>query len=81
MNREEINNKTTRETYKITIENQKDQETQIKVKEYIPYYYSNWEIIKTTHDYEKINANEINFNISAPKGKTEIIYTVEFRRI
>ncbi len=35
--------------------------------------YGNWKVLKTSHPYEKINANQIQFDVAVPKGKEVIL--------
>jgi hypothetical protein len=76
-NIEETKN-TRSESYKITLENQKDQEITVKVKEHA--YPFNWTIIKTSMPFEKKSSTEFNYYVKVPaKGTAEITYTIEYR--
>jgi len=68
----------TKATYKITLENQKDESVIVAVKE--PIGRSS-KVIKNSHSFESKSSTEIEFSVSVPsKGETIITYTVETRR-
>jgi hypothetical protein len=77
-NVEETRNLIRRESYRITLENQKDQEITVKVKERA--YNLNWTIIKTSMPFEKKSSTEFYYYVKVPaKGKAEITYTIEYK--
>jgi hypothetical protein len=45
------------------------------------YRAANWRITETTHTHEKKNANTVDFKLTVPKDKEQVIrYTVEYTR-
>jgi hypothetical protein len=67
------------ETYEIKLRNRKDEDTvEIRVPETL-YRWSNWEIISTTDDFEKLNSNSIEFRVDVAPGEERVIrYTVRY---
>ncbi len=67
------------ETYEIRLRNRKETETvEIRVPEYL-FRWSNWEIIATSHDYDKVDSSTIEFRVPVePQGETVITYTVRY---
>lgn len=67
------------ETYQITLRNRKDSETvEIRVPETM-FRWSNWEILETSHEFNKTNSNTIEFRVEVPpQGETVITYTVQY---
>jgi hypothetical protein len=67
------------ETFEITLSNHKDDEVvQIRVPERL-YRWSNWEILNTSHPYEKLNAHTIEFRVDVPPGEDVVVtYTVQY---
>ena len=66
-----------RYSYKITLENQKDEAVTVVVKETLG---GNWTITRNSMNYDKKSASEIEFNVNVPsKGEAEVTYTVEYR--
>ena len=67
------------EDWEIKLRNRKKEAVEIKVREYHSDY---WEILSTTHKYEKIDANRIEFTIKTPPHKEgeelKIKYTVRY---
>ena len=66
------------ETYEITLRNHKDEAVDIIIKE--PLYRSaNWKLYNQTHDYEKIDAQNIKFTVTVPKDGTKTLsYLVRY---
>lgn len=68
----------TKEQYRITLENQKDEAVKVRVKEHL--YGGSWTISGNSQPYEKKSSTEIDFIVEVPaKGKAEVSYTVEYR--
>ncbi|MBS3791699.1 DUF4139 domain-containing protein [Candidatus Bipolaricaulota bacterium] len=60
----------------ITIENKKEKPIQLLIKERLP---GDWEIIRSSHDYEKVNSRVIQYGEAVPaKGTVEISYLVQY---
>jgi hypothetical protein len=74
-----ISNTVIEETFEIKLRNRKDNETvEIRVPERL-YRWSNWEIIDTSDDFEKINSNSIEFRVLVEPGEERIIsYKVRY---
>ncbi len=76
INHEKIRPNVYRDTIEITIKNEKNENVKVKIKEYL---WGNWKIIETTNMYEKIDANNIEFNLDInKKSKFTVKYTVEY---
>lgn len=64
------------DTYEISIRNHKDEKVTVQVVEHLANY---WEVIKTSHTYEKKDAHTIEFAVDVPKDGTEkLTYTVRY---
>ena len=71
--RRKITDRVREEDVEIEIRNHKKEEIIVKVVEKL---YGYWEIKKSSHEYEKKDANTIEFDIKVPKNKKEkITYT------
>lgn len=67
-----------RETFEIEIRNRSEEEVTVRVVEHL-YRWSNWEIQKPSQDYEKKDAQTIEFPVTvAPDGTETVTYTVEY---
>jgi hypothetical protein len=65
-----------RDTIEITLKNEKNEDINAKVKEYL---WGNWSIVEASHKYTKIDANNIEFDIKVPKkSSTTIKYSAEY---
>jgi hypothetical protein len=66
------------ETIEIKVRNHKDEAVNVIVKENL-YRWVNWEITKTTTDFEKVDARTVHFPVSIePDGEAVIRYTVHY---
>lgn len=67
------------ETYEIRLRNRKDDmPVEIRVPERL-LRWSNWEILSSSHTYEKTNSSSIEFRVEVPpQGETVITYTVQY---
>lgn len=62
----------------INLRNHKESRVTVQVRD---NFYGDWEVLRTTHDEEKIDANTLEFSVQIPSdGETEIQYTIERRR-
>ncbi len=73
--------KLARDTYEagfeISLRNHKDEDVTVKVIEPIP---GDWEMISSSHNYEKTGAFKAEFNITVPKdGEVKVAYKVRMR--
>ncbi len=66
------------ETFEITLRNQKESTTSVKVVEPL-YRWRNWKITSATDDYRKENASTIEFDVTLkPEEQKVITYTVHY---
>lgn len=71
--------RTITESFAITLGNAKDKEATIQVFESLPRW-SDWEIIESSVEAIKKNANQVEFNVPVPaNGETVLTYTVRYR--
>jgi hypothetical protein len=67
-----------RERFEITLRNHKDEDVEIIVKENL-FRWIEWEIIESSHPYEKVDARTIHFKVRVPKeSERKVTYTVEY---
>jgi hypothetical protein len=67
-----------RETFEIEIRNRSDEPVTVQVVEHL-YRWSNWEIRKPSHAFEKSDAQTIEFPVTVkPDGSQTVRYTVEY---
>jgi hypothetical protein len=67
-----------RETFEIEIRNRSEDEVTVKVLEQL-YRWSNWVIAEHSSDYEKTDAQTIEFPVNVAPGTTQTVrYTVEY---
>ena len=67
-----------RETFEIEIRNRSEDEVTVKVIEQL-YRWSNWVIAEHNSDYEKTDAQTIEFPVNVAPGATHTVrYTVEY---
>lgn len=70
----------TEESYQIKLRNHKEEKVEVVVVEHL-YAYTEWEIRESTHDYEKKDANTIEFKIHLdPDQEVVLNYTVRYYR-
>jgi hypothetical protein len=70
----------TEESYQIKLRNHKEEKVEVVVVEHL-YAYTEWEIRESTHDYEKKDANTIEFKIHLDKDQEVVLdYTVRYFR-
>ncbi len=64
------------EEYEISIRNHKDERITVQVVEHLGRY---WEILRSSHDYEKKDAQTIEFSVEiAGNGEQKITYTIRY---
>jgi hypothetical protein len=62
----------------INLRNHKNNRVTVQVRD---NFYGDWEVLKSTHNEEKVDANTLEFSVRIPgDGETEIQYTIERRR-
>lgn len=63
-------------TYKIVLKNRKDTDVTVDVKKQLGY---SWEVVKSTHKYNKADAQNVEFAIPVSAGKeTELVFTIRY---
>jgi hypothetical protein len=68
--------KSVEETYRIVLRNHKDEAVEVRVVEHL-FRWSNWRLLRASHDYEEMDSSNIEFRVRVPaEGETEITYTV-----
>jgi len=74
-----ISNNVLQETYEIRLRNFKDTApVEIRVPERLNRW-SNWEILNSSHEFEQLNSNSIEFRVDVvPRTETVITYTVQY---
>jgi hypothetical protein len=73
-----VGKKEVTETFEITLRNQKETSTKVRVVEPL-YRWSNWEITETSEKYEKQNASTIDFELKLKPEEAKVItYTVHY---
>ena len=74
-----VSNNVLQETFEISLRNRKDDQTvEIRVPERL-YRWSNWEILESSTDFERLNAHTIEFRVDVPPGEeVKITYTVQY---
>lgn len=65
-----ITDKVRESTYELTLKNRKDEDVEVDVQRNL---YTNWELLESTHKYEKKDASTIIFKVSIPKGKEVVL--------
>ena len=51
---------------------------QVRVVEHL-FRWTNWRILRSSHDYDKMDSSTIEFNLRVPpEGETELTYTVRY---
>jgi len=66
------------ETIEIKVRNHKEEKVKVIVKENL-YRWTNWQIAKKTHEFEKIDSRTIHFPVEVDKdGEVTIRYTVHY---
>jgi len=67
-----------RETFEIEIRNRSEETVTVQVVEHL-YRWSNWEITEKNHDFEKTEAQTIEFPVTVGPDETKTVtYTVEY---
>jgi len=71
-----ITSKIREDDYEVSLRNHKDEDVVVRVVEH-PYGY--WTVVKATHDYEKVEANRIEFEIPVEaNGEVTLAYTIRY---
>lgn len=66
------------ESFEISLRNHKDRDEEIRVVEHL-YRWTNWELLKSSHDYERLDARTIEFRVEVPANdEVKVTYTVRY---
>ncbi len=72
------NGKTIDETFEISVRNRKTSASTVVVREYL-YRWSNWKITAKNHDFDKRDAQTIDFPLTIPAdGEAKLTYSVRY---
>jgi hypothetical protein len=64
------------ESFEITLRNHKDEDIEVRVVEHM-FRWSQWKILESSHEYEKMDAQTIEFRVPVEAdGETVVTYTV-----
>lgn len=70
--------KVVEETIRIKIRNHKDEAVTVQVYEH-PWRWNQWEIVKKSTEFEKVDQSTIRFPVAVPKdGETVVTYTIRY---
>ena len=63
----------------VTLSNAKSQAATLRVHESLPRW-QDWEITESSQKWERVNAQNISFDVTVPPGKETVLrYTVRYR--
>jgi hypothetical protein len=66
------------ESYQITLRNHKAEDVEVRVTEHL-YRWSQWKILESSHDFEKLDAQTIEFRVPVKaNAETVVTYTVRY---
>jgi hypothetical protein len=66
------------EQFRITLKNAKPEAQTVEVREYL-YRWSNWTVTEKNHDFRKLDARSIAFDVTVPpEGSSTVEYTVRY---
>jgi hypothetical protein len=66
------------ESYEITLRNHKEEDVEVRVVEHM-FRWTEWEILESSHEYEKQDAQTIEFRVPVEAGgETVVTYTVRY---
>jgi hypothetical protein len=66
------------ESFEITVRNHKDEDIEIRIVEHM-FRWSEWKILESSHEYEKMDAQTIEFTVPVEaNGETVVTYTVRY---
>ncbi len=66
------------ETFEITVRNRKEEAAEIRVVEHL-FRWANWEVTEKTQDFQKLNAQTIEFRVPLQAGESKLVrYTVRY---
>ncbi len=73
-----ISDRVIEETYEIKLRNHKKEAVEVRVVERL-FRWSNWQIMRSTQDYAKLDAQTIEFRVNVkPDGESVLSYTVRY---
>ena len=66
------------ESFEITVRNHKDEDIELRIVEHM-FRWSEWKILESSHEYEKMDSQTIEFNVPVEaNGETVVTYTVRY---
>ena len=66
------------ESYQITLRNHKEEDIEVRVVEHM-FRWTEWEILESSHEHEKLDAQTIEFRVPVEAGgETVVTYTVRY---
>lgn len=70
--------KSLEESFEITLHNHKDEPVEVRVVEHL-FRWSEWRILRSSHDYQKLDSSTIEFRVRVPaNGDTTVSYDVRY---
>ena len=70
--------KTLEESFEITLRNHKDEAVEVRVVEHL-FRWSEWRILQSSHDFEKLDSTTIEFRVKIPaNGEITLDYDVRY---
>jgi hypothetical protein len=77
MDSRRITDRIREEDYEVSLRNHKDEDVVIRL---VDHFYADWTVTSTTHEFEKKDANRVEFSIPVERdGETVVGYTVRYR--
>lgn len=77
-NHREISPRNERDSFRVSLRNRKEDET-VEIT-YVGHFWGEWEVLETTHEFEKVDARTAEWTVAVPPGQeVQIEYTVDRR--
>jgi hypothetical protein len=77
MDSRRITDRIREEDYEVSLRNHKDEDVVIRL---VDHFYADWTVTATTHEFEKKDANRVEFSVPVERdGETVVRYTVRYR--
>ena len=72
-----ITDRVREEDYEVSLRNHKDENVVIRL---VDHLYADWTVLKTSHEFEKVEADRIEFSVPVERdGETIVSYTVRYQ--
>jgi len=72
-----ITDRVREEDYEVALRNHKDEDVVIRL---VDHLYADWTVLKTSHEFEKVEADRIEFSVPVERdGETIVSYTVRYQ--